>query len=206
MGIKLAKAMGATKVTVMTRKLNKAEAAKAAGADAIVVSTDPTSMASAKGQVDLLLNTIPSEHDFMFYTSLLAPGGIQVMLGLNTGLIAGIAVDAMVCGASRIKGSAIGGIEATQAVIDLCAAHKIIPDIKEIGPEGINGAFEDLDNANPSGCRYVINLAGLKNIEEMAAKCASVPPPRLAKREPLGLGLIVGGIFKLLCCCGWRKY
>ena len=98
------------------------------------------------------------------------------------------------------------GIEATQAVIDLCAAHKIIPDIKEIGPEGINGAFEDLDNANPSGCRYVINLAGLKNIEEMAAKCASVPPPPQAKREPLGLGLIVGGIFKLLCCCGWRKY
>lgn len=206
MGIKLAKAMGATKVTVVTRKLAKAVAAKAAGADAIVVSTDPSSMAGAKGAVDMLLNTIPSEHDYMFYNSMLAPGGIQIMLGLNTGLVAGIAVDAIVCGASRIKGSGIGGIEATQAVIDLCAAHNILPDIKEIGPEGINAAYEDLDNANPSGCRYVINLAGLKNKEEMAAKCASVPPPRLAKREPLGLGMIVGGILKLLCCCGWRKH
>jgi D-arabinose 1-dehydrogenase-like Zn-dependent alcohol dehydrogenase len=31
-----------------------------------------------------------------------------------------------------VKGSGIGGIEATQAVIDLCAQHNIKPDIEII--------------------------------------------------------------------------
>lgn len=96
----------------------------------VLVSSSALEMKAAAGHFDLIMNTIPIEHDFYAYKPLLKPRGKMVMLGLNTGLIAGFAVDAIVCGASKIKGSGIGGIEATQAVIDLCAKHDIKPEIK----------------------------------------------------------------------------
>ncbi len=58
------------------------------------------------------------------------------------------------CAGSKVKGSGIGGIEATQAVIDLCAQHRIYPEIKVIPVEGINHVYELLDAANDSGERY----------------------------------------------------
>jgi hypothetical protein len=125
------------------------------------------------------------------------------MLGLNTGLIAGMAVNAIVCGRSRVVGSGIGGIEATQAVIDLCAKHDIRPFIKVIPVEGINRAYEELDRANESGVRFVIDIASLD--EGAAARCeAAAKPPQFGKpAPPLSITSIVGGICGLLCSCRW---
>jgi len=61
-GVKIAKALGAT-VTAVTRSAGKAELARKCGADAVVISSDAASMAGAAGSIDLLLNTIPFEHD-----------------------------------------------------------------------------------------------------------------------------------------------
>ena len=124
------------------------------------------------------------------------------MLGLNSGLIAGFAVDAMTCGGSRVKGSGIGGIEATQAVIDLCAKHNIRPFVKVVPVEEVNRVYEDLDRANESGVRYVIDIATLN--DGAAAKCAAAAPPKFGPPSPgLTLGSIVGGICGLLCSCRW---
>jgi D-arabinose 1-dehydrogenase-like Zn-dependent alcohol dehydrogenase len=60
------------------------------------------------------------------------------LLGLNSGLVAGLVADAVTCGRSRVKGSGIGSIEATQAVINLCAKHDIKPEIEVVAVEGIN--------------------------------------------------------------------
>lgn len=68
----------------------------------------------------------------------MAPTGKQIMLGLNSGLIAGMAVDPLTCGRSRVKGSGIGGIAATQEVVDLCAKHGIVPETKIVGVSEIN--------------------------------------------------------------------
>ena len=103
----------------------------------------------------------------------------------------------------QVKGSGIGGIEATQAVIDLCAKHNIRPDIKLIAPEEMNATYEALDQANQSGVRFVLDISKLT--AESAAKCARVPPPRLSKQPAMSFGAIVYAIFGLLCCCGWRR-
>jgi uncharacterized zinc-type alcohol dehydrogenase-like protein len=202
MGIKLAKALGCT-VTAVTRGEAKAAFAKRCGADAVVLSSSSSNLAAAAGTIDLLLNTIPVEHDYMAYQGMLRKKGKQIMLGLNTGLVAGIAVDALVCGASRVKGSGIGGIEATQAVIDLCDEHKIYPEVELIPVEGVNRAYEQLDASNESGVRFVIDLASLN--EEAFARCSKVPAPKLGPQPPpMGMGSIVGAILSLLCCCRWR--
>jgi D-arabinose 1-dehydrogenase-like Zn-dependent alcohol dehydrogenase len=136
-------------------------------------------MKAARGSLDLILNTIPIEHDYHVYSALLAAGGKQVMLGLNSGLIAGFAVDAMTCGSSRVKGSGIGGIEATQAVIDLCAKNNIRPVVKVVPVEEVNRVYEDLDHANDSGVRYVIDIATLN--EDAAARCKAAAPTTTAR-------------------------
>lgn len=131
-----------------------------------------------------------------------ASGGKLVLLGLHSGLVAGIAVDAILCGASKVKGSGIGGIEATQAVIDLCAKHNIKPDIELVPADDIYKVFEGLDGANDSGKRYVIDIATLN--EGTMERCAQNPPPKFGPPPPpLSPLSITSAICKLLCCCRW---
>ena len=203
-GVKLAKAMGCT-VTAITRSPGKAQYARErAGADAVLISTDAAAMRAAKGSFDLVLNTIPSEHDYTVYTALVAKGGKHIVLGLNTGLIAGMVAEGVFGSSSRLTGSGIGGIEATQAVIDLCAKHNILPEIVVKPVEDINRIFEKLNAANDTGERYVLDIAG--SLDEGAfERMKNVAPTKLGHPEPgLTLGKIVCGICGMLCCCRWR--
>jgi len=84
MGIKIARALGC-QVTAITRSPAKAAFAHKCGAQATLLSGDVAAMASSRGTLDLVLNTIPAEHDYHAFTALLAPGGKQIMLGITTG-------------------------------------------------------------------------------------------------------------------------
>ena len=108
MGVKIARAMGCEEVTAVSRGEGKRAFALQCGATAFVASSDPAAMAAARGTFDLILNTIPIEHDYMPYKALLSRRGKLVMLGLNTGLVAGLLVDPMVCGASRVMKKRVG--------------------------------------------------------------------------------------------------
>ncbi|KOO22311.1 alcohol dehydrogenase [Chrysochromulina tobinii] len=204
MGIRIAKALGCV-VTAITRTAGKADFARECGADEVIVSTDAEQMLRARRAraLDLVLNTIPSEHDYSPYTALLSGGGRQIMLGLNTGLIAGMVVNGLCCGRSRVAGSGIGGIEATQAVIDLCDKHGIKPFIKVVPVENLNRVYEELEKCNESGARFVLDIAGSLN-EDAFKRCAEAAPPNLGPpAPPLTLSAIIGGICGLLCLCRW---
>ena len=197
-GIKIAAAMGAT-VTAITRSHAKATfATTKCGASATLLSTDARAMAAAHGTFDLVMNTIPVEHDWSVYTPLLTARGKHVLLGLHSGLVAGIAAELIAGG--RVVGSGIGGTTDTQAVIDLCAAKGIFPEIKVIQPAEIGAAYEALAAQNESGERNVIDLASLKDGSAFAA-CAGAPPPRLPPPSPpISIMKIVGSLLSLVCC------
>ena len=74
--------------------------------------------------------------------------------------------DGIVGGRSRIKMSGIGGIRATQEVIDLC------PEIVIEPVTALNKIYSALDQANDTGVRYVLDISTLK--EDM--KCDADPP------------------------------
>ena len=102
----------------------------------------------------------------------------------------------------QVKGSAIGSTEATQAVIDLCAKHDIKPDIEVIPVEGINRVYEQLDGANDSGKRFVIDIKTLDG--GAGERCADVAAPTFGPpTPPMSGGMICAAICKLLCCCRW---
>ena len=105
-GCKIAAAMGAT-VTAITRSQAKADFALAkCSASAVLLSTDAAAMNAARGTFDMVLNTIPVEHDWSLYTPLLLPAGKHVLLGLHSGLVAGMVANAISGG--RVVGSGIG--------------------------------------------------------------------------------------------------
>jgi uncharacterized zinc-type alcohol dehydrogenase-like protein len=54
-----------------------------------------------------------------------------------------------------LQGSGIGGIANTQAVIDLCARHNIVPELKVLPVEKLNQIFRDLDTGNDQGTTFV---------------------------------------------------
>jgi alcohol dehydrogenase (NADP+) len=156
MGVKLAKAMGA-EVTLISRSDRKADAARKAGADRVLVSSDSGQLAAAAHSLDLILSTIPTSHDVNPYLKLLKQDGSYVVLGalerlsepVHGGMLARLRVN--------LTGSMIGGIPETQEVLDFCAEHAIAPDLQVIDMAAVNDAYDRLAVGDP-GYRYVIDM------------------------------------------------
>ena len=116
MGARIAKAKGCS-VTCISRSAEKKSLSDSCGTDVFLVSTDPAQMQAECGTLDLILNTIPLYHDYIQYQKLLAPGGKQVILGLHKGLPGAMVANGVLCGASKVTASSIGGIINTTSVL-----------------------------------------------------------------------------------------
>jgi D-arabinose 1-dehydrogenase-like Zn-dependent alcohol dehydrogenase len=197
MGVRIAKAMGA-KVTVISSSESKRSLATKCGADSFVISSDKTQMSDAKGTLDLILNTVPSYHNYVVYQTLLTKKGIQVLLGLHAGLAAAMFLDPIVGGTSRIKMSGIGSIKETQEVINLCDQHRIYPDISVVPVTDLNKVYTDLDSSNATGTRYVLDIA---NTLREDIVCDAPPPTISPDTNKMSLGYIMTELFGLMCCC-----
>lgn len=178
-GIKLAKALGCI-VTAISRGESKRELATKAGADHFLSSTDEQKMKDAAKSLDIILNTIPIEHDYRPYWRLVTEKGKLVQLGLTNSLGAGLmVVEPFTGGKCTITGSGIGGIVNTQEVIDLCDKHKIYPEIKICPVQELNRIYEILDSNNDGGIRFVLDLQG--SLNEDAFKSCTADAPKLAE-------------------------
>lgn len=191
MGIKVAKALGCS-VTAISSTSSKETLAKAAGADVYICSSDAAAMASNAGRFDLVLNTIPSEHDYNAFTPLLKKTGKHVILGLNSAIVGATIASSIVCG-TRFRASGIGGIKATQEVIDLCAKNKIYPNIEIVGAEKMNSVYETLDSKNIGALRFVLDVSTIKH-EGFKAQ----PPPKISPSKGLSVGGSLGTILDMV--------
>lgn len=158
MAVKLAVGMGAH-VTVLSRTADKAEDAKALGANALLVSSDEEAMKKAASSFDLIIDTVPVKHDLNPYMPLLDVDGTLVIVG-QIGPVAEPSTVPLVLGRRRIAGSPIGGIRQTQEMLDFCAAKNILPDVEMIRMDEINHAFERMEKADVR-YRFVIDMASL---------------------------------------------
>jgi len=156
MGVKLAKALG-HKVTAISTSASKEALAKGKGADTFVVSTDAESMKAATSSLDLILNTVSADHQLSTYLPLLKTDGRLVQLGLVTGEHK-LSQMALLPARKTVSASMVGGIAATQELLELCAAHSIVPDVQLIEAKEIDWAWEQLMTINKDGIRYVIDI------------------------------------------------
>jgi len=159
MGIKLAHAMGAH-VVAFTTSESKREAAKALGADEVVVSRDADAMAVHRKRFDLILNTVAMPHDLDAFLALLKRDGTMALVGLPASPHPSPNVFNLITKRRSIAGSMIGGIPETQEMLDFCAERGIVADIELIRADQINDAYERMLKGDVK-YRFVIDNATL---------------------------------------------
>lgn len=159
-GVKFAKALGA-EVTIFTRSQAKVEEAQSQGADHVIVSSDRAQMRQASERFDLLLNTIPVQHDVNPYLFCLKYDGTMVMVGVLEPLVPPVHAALLTMRRRTLVGSSVGGMAETQEMLDFCAKHDIVCDVELIGIQDINAAYERMKRGAVK-YRFVVDMATLK--------------------------------------------
>lgn len=160
MAIKLATAMGAD-VSLITTSPDKSSDAQKLGAKKIILSENENSMKQHERSLDFILSTIPQPHDINPYMALLRRDGTLTVVGCIAPLTKVIDLSKMIPDRKSIGTSLIGSTTETQEVLDFCAEHNIVSDIKIISIDSIEDVFEKIIKGEPS-FRYVIDMATLK--------------------------------------------
>ena len=158
MGVKLAKAMGAT-VVVFSTSPSKIADAKRLGADEVIISTDADAMAAAARSFDFILNTVAAPHNLDPFIACLKRDGTMTLVGAPSTPHASPNVMGLIFGRRSIAGSLIGGIAETQEMLDFCAEHGVAADIELIPIQEINTAYERMVRSDVK-YRFVIDVAG----------------------------------------------
>ena len=160
MALKLAKALKA-EVTLFTRSPGKEKDARRLGADRVILSTDPGQMNSVKGRFDLIIDTVPYDHDLNPYMPALSLNGTLVLVGFLGNLKDMLNTVPLIMGRKSVAGSVIGGIAETQEMLNFCGEHGITADVEMIKIQEINNAYERMLKSDVK-YRFVIDLASLK--------------------------------------------
>ena len=140
MGVKIAAAMGAD-VTVLSTSPSKEKDARSLGANNFLNTKDREAVTRATGSFDLLLDTISANHDYNTYLGLLALNGTMAIVGAPSEPVP-VNAFSVIWGNHTLSGSAIGGIEETQEMLDFCAKHGITADVEVITPDRIDEAYD----------------------------------------------------------------
>lgn len=160
MGVKLAHALGAH-VVAFTTSASKVKDALALGADEVVISTDAAQMASHSRSFDFILNTVAASHNLDAFLSLLKRDATMTLVGAPAHPHPSPGVFNLLMARRSLAGSAIGGIQETQEMLDFCAEHGITADIESIKMNEINTAYERMLKGDVK-YRFVIDMASLK--------------------------------------------
>ena len=158
MGVKFSHALGAH-TTMITSSEQKGNDARLLGADDVLLSTDPSSLAKQNGSFDFLLNTIPVNHDISPYLELLKTNGTMCVVGAVEPL-SQVNAAQLIFGRRNLAGSLIGGIAETQEMLNFCGEKNILSEVEVIRMNEINHAYERMQKSNVK-YRFVIDLSTL---------------------------------------------
>lgn len=156
MGVKFAVALGA-EVTVLSRTDAKAADSRELGAVDHVATEDPARLKALRGTFDVVLNTVSADIEVHPYIALLKPLGVFANVGMPTAPWS-IRPSSVVGGSRVVAGSNIGGIPATQEMLDFCAAKGIGASIETIGAGEVDAAYDRVVTGDVR-YRFVIDTA-----------------------------------------------
>ena len=156
MGVKIAVAMGA-EVTVLSQSLKKQEDGLRLGAKDYYATGDESTFETLAGRFDVILNTVAAPLPIDAYLSILRVGGAMVNVGAPPESMSYNAFS-LLGGNKVLAGSMIGGIAETQQMLDFCAEHGVGAEIEVIGADGINAAYDRVENSDVR-YRFVIDVS-----------------------------------------------
>lgn len=155
LALKIAHQLGA-EVVQFTRTADKADEARALGADDVVLSTDEKQMAAQAGRFDLILDTVGAAHSLEPYMSALAMDGTLCVVGLPPGDLT-VSPLSLIVGAKTLAGAGSGGTVETREMLDFCAEHGIVADVEVMRPDQVNEALDRLAR-NDVRYRFVLDM------------------------------------------------
>ena len=158
MGVKIAAALGA-EVTVLSQTTSKQEDSLRFGAKAHHATKDAETFEKLANSFDLIINTVSAKVDMGAYLNLLKVDGTMVNVGAPSEPLE-VPAFALIPGRRSWAGSAIGGIQETQEMLDFCAEHGILPETELISADQVNEAYERV-LASDVRYRFVIDAATL---------------------------------------------
>ncbi|MEI6846775.1 MAG: NAD(P)-dependent alcohol dehydrogenase [Chlorobiaceae bacterium] len=158
MGVKIAKAMGAS-VTVLSHSPGKKSDALALGADDFIATSEENAFKNNAKRFDFILDTVSANHDYNSYLGLLKRDGTMVLVGIPDPIP--LAAASLVMQRRHLTGSLIGGIRETQEMLDFCAEHGVLSDVEVISIENVNEAYERVLNSDVR-YRFVIDISTLR--------------------------------------------
>jgi uncharacterized zinc-type alcohol dehydrogenase-like protein len=159
MGVKFAHAFGAHVVLFTTSPSKTADAIRL-GADEVVVSKDADAVKKHAGSFDFILDAVSAQHDINLYLNLLKLDGTLTLVGAPEKPLPVVAFN-LLSSRRQFAGSAIGGIQETQEMLDFCGEHGIVSDIEQIKIQEINEAYARLLKGDVK-YRFVIDMSSLK--------------------------------------------
>ncbi len=101
------------------------------GADKFYSTSDPKTFDTLKGYFDLIINIVSVTLDWNSYLDMLALDGVMVVVGLPERETP-VSAFPLVGARRSLAGSAIGGIQETQEMLDFCSMNNITCDIELI--------------------------------------------------------------------------
>ncbi|BAT99427.1 hypothetical protein LR48_Vigan319s000700 [Vigna angularis] len=155
--VKFAKAFGMRVTVISTSPSKKKEALERFGADAFLVSRDQQQLQDAVGTMDAIIDTVSANHSIQPLIGLLKTRGKLILLGGPAKPLEVLAMP-LLLGRKMIAGSAGGGREEIQEMINFAAKHNITADVEVISMEYVNTAMERLEK-NDVKYRFVIDVA-----------------------------------------------
>lgn len=157
LGIKLSKLFGAY-VVAITHTSEKLDSSIKLGADAALLVTDMDSLKPHNMSFDLIIDTIPFNHDLYPYINLMKPNRTLWIVGSMFDMVTQF--NYVNRHGVIIRGSSTAGIADTQELVDLCVKNNVYPDIEVIKIQEINKTHQNL-LLNKVRYRYVINISSI---------------------------------------------
>ena len=157
LGVKLAAALGA-EVTVLSRTPGKADDARRLGAAGLLVTTDDKRLADARGQFDLILDTIAAPHDLSPLLGLLGLDGTLSVVGAP--VPAQVTLMDLTYGRKKLTSSGTGGRRGTSQLLSFCAERGITADVEVLPSAQVRQALDRLERGDVR-YRFVLDLSDL---------------------------------------------
>lgn len=150
-GVLFAKALGAAKVTVISRTHAKEADAKKLGADHFIATEDEGwEKGENAGSLDLIISTVSSDKmPMQGYLELLAFRGTFVQVGAPEDPLPAFQAFSLIIKAIHITGSAIATPEQIREMLQLVADQNIEPWVQEIPMKEANQAILDFEAGKP---------------------------------------------------------
>lgn len=157
LAVKLAAALGA-EVTVLSRSIDKESDARELGASGLLVTTDDTQVAAARGRFDFVLDVIPAEHDLSPLIAMLDLDGTLCVLG--NPLLTGPRLLELGAGRKKLTSSGTGGLRQTVEMLEFCATHGITADVETLPSSEVETALNRLAGGDVR-YRLVLDMSDL---------------------------------------------